>query len=59
LAVTTRNFLIHQDDEIDRELTWLTLSRDLPAWGDSLQMLFAAARSSLRLEAGGGRASPE
>ena len=30
LAVANRNFLIHQYDEINRELTWLTLSRDLP-----------------------------
>lgn len=34
LAVANRNFLIHQYDEIDRQLSWLTLSRDLPAWGD-------------------------
>jgi uncharacterized protein with HEPN domain len=32
LAVANRNFIIHQYDEINRELTWLTLSRDLPAW---------------------------
>jgi uncharacterized protein with HEPN domain len=29
LAVANRNFIIHQYDEINRELTWLTLSRDL------------------------------
>jgi len=45
LAVANRNFLIHQYDEIDRQLTWLTLARDLPSWGDSLQVLFKAARS--------------
>ena len=32
LAVANRNFIIHQYDEINRELTWLTPSRDLPAW---------------------------
>ncbi len=32
LAVANRNFIIHQYDEISRELTWLTLSRDLPHW---------------------------
>jgi uncharacterized protein with HEPN domain len=32
LAVANRNFIIHQYDEINRELTWLTLSRDLPAF---------------------------
>ena len=47
LAVANRNFLIHQYDEIDRRLTWLTLSRDLPAWGESLQALFAAARAAM------------
>jgi len=33
LAVANRNFIIHQYDEINRELTWLTLSRDLPRPG--------------------------
>jgi hypothetical protein len=47
LAVANRNFLIHQYDEIDRRLTWLTLSRDLPAWGESLQALFAAAQAAM------------
>jgi len=28
LAVANRNFIIHQYDELNRELTWLTLSRD-------------------------------
>ena len=28
LAVANRNFLIHQYDEINRQLTWLTLSSD-------------------------------
>ena len=32
LAVANRNFIIHHYDEINRELTWLTLSSDLPAW---------------------------
>lgn len=44
IAVANRNFLIHQYDEIDRQLTWLTLARDLPSWADSLRTLFAAAR---------------
>src|SRR5450756_1202961 len=29
LAVANRNFIIHQYDQINRELTWLTLSVDL------------------------------
>ncbi len=47
LAVANRNFIIHQYDEINRELTWLTLSRDLPAWKVSLQDLFAEAEMTL------------
>lgn len=43
LAVANRNFIIHQYDEINREQTWLTLSRDLPAWKSSLLPLFAQA----------------
>lgn len=31
LAVANRNFIIHQYDEIDRDLTWLTLPADCPA----------------------------
>lgn len=47
LAVGNRNFLIHQYDEINRELTWLTLARDLPPWKASLEMLFELAESAL------------
>ena len=47
LAVANRNFIIHQYDEINRELTWLTLSRDLPAWKVSLQGLSDEAEMSL------------
>jgi uncharacterized protein with HEPN domain len=53
LAVANRNFLIHQYDEINRELTWLTLSRDLPAWKQSLGEMFEAARSTLAEDAQG------
>lgn len=31
LAVANRNVLIHQYDEINRDLTWQTLLVDLPA----------------------------
>ncbi|MFI8773980.1 DUF86 domain-containing protein [Gordonia sp. NPDC062954] len=44
LAVANRNFLIHQYDEINRELTWLTISRDLPAWQESLSPLITEAQ---------------
>ena len=47
LAVANRNFIIHQYDEINRELTWLTLSVDLPAWKTSLQALFDQAEAAL------------
>ena len=44
LAFANRNFLIHQYDQINRSLTWLTLARDLPAWRESLQALTTKAR---------------
>lgn len=47
LAVANRNFLIHQYDEISRELTWVTLFRDLPDWERSLSALFAEADRAL------------
>ena len=47
LAVANRNFIIHQYDEINRELTWLTLSRDLPTWKESLRGLFDEAEAAL------------
>lgn len=43
LAVANRNFLIHQYDEINRELTWQILAMDLSTWRDSLQGLFVEA----------------
>ena len=42
-----QNFLIHQYDEINRELTWLTLAKDLPAWKTSLTVLFDAAAAAI------------
>lgn len=50
LAVANRNFLIHQYDEINRELTWVTLSRDLPDWKRSLAALFGSAADTVRGE---------
>lgn len=47
LAVANRNFIIHQYDEINRDLTWLTPSRDLPAWQASLAPLFAKAAAAM------------
>jgi uncharacterized protein with HEPN domain len=47
LAVANRTFIIYQYDEINRELTWLTLATDLPAWKVSLQALFEQAEVAL------------
>lgn len=47
IAVANRNFLIHQYDEIRRDVTWVTLSADLPAWHDSLRPLVEQARSTM------------
>jgi len=47
IAVANRNFIIHQYDEINRELTWLTLSVDLPAWHASLAALIEEAQAVL------------
>ena len=52
LAVANRNFIIHQYDQINRELTWLTLSVDLPTWHTSLAPLIAQARSAFGTDAG-------
>jgi uncharacterized protein with HEPN domain len=48
-AIANRNWLIHQYDEIDRALTWITLSRDLPSWRVALTELFVEAQTSLGL----------
>lgn len=45
--MANRNFIIHQYDEINRDLTWLTPSRDLPAWQASLAPLFAKAAAAM------------
>ncbi|GEP40355.1 hypothetical protein NPS01_40180 [Nocardioides psychrotolerans] len=50
LSVANGNFIIHQYDEINRTLTWLTLSVDLPEWNQSLQKLFKAAAASIEEE---------
>ena len=52
LAVANRNFLIHQYDEINRDLTWLTLTVDLPAWRVSLEALFADAAAAIKDDGG-------
>jgi len=48
-AIANRNWLIHQYDEIDRALTWVTLSRDLTSWRVALTEMFIEAQTSLAL----------
>ncbi len=46
-AVANRNFIIHQYDEINRTITWQTLSVDLLSWATSVQPLFGEADRTL------------
>lgn len=55
LAVANRNFLIHQYDDINRQMTWLTLAQDLPAWKASLKPLFAAALKAIAADDNAGK----
>ena len=50
--MANRNFIIHQYDQINRELTRLTLSVDLPAWRTSLAPLVDQAQAALDADAG-------
>ena len=50
LAIANRNFIIHQYDEVNRELTWLTLERDLSEWRESLTSLFVEARTVIEFQ---------
>ncbi len=52
-AIANRNWLIHQYDEIDREITWTTLARDLPRWRQALARAFEAAEDVLADHASG------
>lgn len=52
-AIANRNWLIHQYDEIDREITWTTLARDLPRWRRALARNFEAAADVLADDASG------
>ena len=49
-AIANRNWLIHQYDEIDRELTWQTLAKDLPGWREALSGTFITAERYLEDE---------
>lgn len=54
-AIANRNWLIHQDDQIDRRLTWVTLSRDLADWRTQLTEHFHQAEATLAAEESGPR----
>jgi len=45
-AIATRNWLIHQYDQIDRDITWATLEDDLPSWELALAEYFKKAREA-------------
>jgi len=49
-AVGNRNWLIHQYDQIDRAITWSTLTTSLPAWAKALQPTFEDAAALLAAE---------
>jgi len=42
-AIGNRNWLIHQYDLIDRDITWSTLCHDLPSWRAALAEVFTQA----------------
>ena len=51
LAIANRKFVIQRYDEANRDLTGLTLERDLPEWRESLGSLFAEARTASEFQA--------
>lgn len=51
-AVANRNWLIHQYDHIDRDITWSTLASDFPRWRRALTESFELAESCLATEPG-------
>ena len=46
-AISNRNWVIHQYDEIDRAVTWNTLSGAIPAWRRALAPRIAEAERVL------------
>jgi len=49
-ALANRNWLIHRYDELDRALTWMTLSADLASWQSALSADFDKAEHALGLD---------
>lgn len=50
IAVANRNFIIHQYDELNRAVTWSTISVDLLEWKASLAPLFHDADTVIENE---------
>lgn len=50
LAEANIKCIIHQYHQIDRELTWLTLSVDLPGWRSPLAPMVETARTALETD---------
>ena len=48
-AIASRNWLIHQYDLIDRDITWSTLSQDLPILRAALASCFTQAALTVGL----------
>lgn len=55
LAVANRNLIIYHYDQVNREMTWLTLASDLPRWRAALRPLVKAATAALVPEGDHGR----
>lgn len=51
-AIGNRNWVIHQYDEIDREITWNTLSDSVISWAKLLEPICQEAEKSLASEHG-------
>lgn len=49
-VIANRNFLIHQYDEIDREITWDTLPASLSTWKESPAPLIDEANAFIYAE---------
>jgi len=52
VAVANGNFLIHQYDQINRHLTWLTLAQELAEWRVSLEPFILAATRAIESHEG-------
>ncbi len=46
-AIDQRNWLIHQYDHVDRDVTWATLASDIPKWEVALGPRFTEAEVRL------------